>query len=94
MGLGLLNFIYILTFWGGWCWTAIRERVSRISSDTGTRGQMVNHLAVGILTTGSRARVLAFIANTCFVRRAVRIKDTLGSTALVRITDIFGQTSA
>lgn len=52
---------------------------------------MVYDLAIGVLPTGSRARILAFGSDASSVRGTVRVQDTLGSTPLVRIAYVVGQ---
>lgn len=77
----------ILTFRSS---NTILEWIACISWETSTRWQMINNVAFTILTTNSRAWVLAFISHAGFVRRTIRIEDTFGSTDFIRVTDIIG----
>lgn len=53
---------------------------------------MIHYLTFGILATTSAARILAFVSNTRFVRRTVRVKNAFWATSFVRITVVLRQT--
>ena len=72
----------------------ISERISFVSGETGTRGQVIDDLAVSILTTGSWARVLTFVPNASPVRRAVRIEHTLWTASFVSVSKMILNTCA
>ena len=55
---------------------------------------MIDHLADTVLAARAWTRVLALGPNASHVRYAVRVHDTLGSTSLVRVSNVILQTAA
>lgn len=55
---------------------------------------MIHHVTLRVLATNSGTGVLAFVLQAGFVARALRIENAFRTTGLVRIADVFGQTSA
>lgn len=51
---------------------------------------MVGNEALGLMTTGSWAGILAVLANTCLVQRTVRVAKTFWTAALVRVSVVSG----
>ena len=80
--------------WLRWDHVAEPEGVAGVARPAGALRQVVHHLAVRVLTTGSRARVLALVPNAGPVGRAVRVDGALGVAALVRVAQVLGQAGA
>lgn len=68
--------------------------ISGVAHSTCAGWHMTHNLTFGILTTTSAARILAFVANTGFVRWTVRVQNAFRATSFVRIAVILGQTLA
>lgn len=66
--------------------------VAVVACQAVTSSQVVNHLALGVLATGSGARIAAFLVHTRQIRRAVGVQNTLGTTAIVGISEVIRQT--
>ena len=70
------------------------EGVSGESGVTGTGRLVVEHTTLGIETASAGAWVFTLVIDTGFGQSTVGILYTLGSAALVGITNVIGKTSA
>ena len=70
------------------------QSVADVSRQTGAQGRVVPDLALGVLTTETRAGVIAVIVAACLVTGAVRVDDTLGFAFSVGVTKQAGGTRA
>jgi hypothetical protein len=55
---------------------------------------MIDNLAVGVQATGSRARILAFVAYASEIGGTVRVQHTLGPAAFVGVSKVIIDASA
>jgi hypothetical protein len=55
---------------------------------------MIDNLAIRVLTARAGARILAFITQARSVGCAIRVENALWPTAFVRVSKVFGETSA
>jgi len=70
------------------------QGVSSIARQTRARGRVIDNPALSVESAGANARVHTFVVDACFVAIAVRVKDALGSTPCVGVTEIFRQARA
>jgi hypothetical protein len=70
------------------------ESVSSGSVGATAHRDVVGDSADGLETASAGTRVLALVADARFVHCAVRADQTLGSAALVRVSEVLGQTLA
>jgi len=76
------------------CDAAYAVRVTGVSNQTITGGQVIDHLTLGVLAASAGTWVTAFLVDTCLIRRAVRVQNALGTTAIIRISEVIRQTLA
>lgn len=70
------------------------EWVTCVSTSAYARRKMINYLAISILSTSSRARILTFIIKASFIGSTVTVYDTLRSTTIIRIAKVSRQAIA
>ena len=70
------------------------QSVANVSRQTGAQRRVVSDLALGVLTTETRAWVIAVIVAACLVRGTVRVDDTLWFAFSVGVTKQAGGTRA
>lgn len=71
-------------------YTTILEWITSITGNTSAYREMISDLAVRILTACSWAWILAFVADTSFVRGTISVDRTFWSTTFVRISYVIG----
>lgn len=70
------------------------EGVSGKSGRASATGQVTDHLAIGVLATGSGTGVLAFHAYAGQIGEAIGTEGTLGTASFVRVSEIVWQALA
>lgn len=75
-------------------WSTRYERTSFHSVGAAARWDVVDDLAYGVLSAGSGTRVVTLVPHTSAVSGAFGVHDTFWAASLVRISVVFGQTSA
>lgn len=74
--------------------TTANERIANISRWTRADRNVIDYVALRVLAAYSGTRILAFVFQASFIAGTFRIKNTFGTTGLIRITDVLGQASA
>ena len=87
---GIHSGIYNIT----WNRSTANERVSSKTRCTRTHWNMINHLALSVLTACTRTRINTLISNTCFIPRTVVAKNAFWSTSIIWVSLVFWQASA
>jgi hypothetical protein len=77
--LSVFNFIgwQYLTY--SWNWTARGIRITRVRLFTAAERNVIGNPTVRFKSTRTCAWINAFVAQTAFIARAIRIQETLGS---------------
>lgn len=74
--------------------TAVLERISGVSLDASAGWHVIDDLAIGVLTAHTRARILALRPHAVEMRRTVGTEHALGSTSVVRVSNVVGHAAA
>lgn len=74
--------------------SAFDKSVASHTSGTAAHWHVIDNVTNGILSTSTRTRINAFVSNTSFVTRTIRIEDTFWTTSCVWIALVFWQASA
>jgi hypothetical protein len=72
----------------------LSEWISSVARYACARWQMIDDLANGVQTAGSRARIFAFVVYARKTGGAIRVQHTFRSTTLVRISKVIRDASA
>jgi len=75
-------------------WGTLHKSIARHPIGTMTHSDMVDHIADGIVATGSGTGISAFLLYTGQISGTLRTENTLGSAGHVGITLIVGHTCA
>ena len=70
------------------------QRVAAVARQARAGGGVVNHPALGVQAARAGTRVHALVVDARAVTRAVRVHDTLGPAARVRVARVLGQAGA
>jgi hypothetical protein len=70
------------------------EWISGVTRYARAGWQMIDNLTDGILATSSGTRIFAFAVDASKVGRTIRVQDTFGSAAFIRVSDIIAHASA
>jgi len=90
----VLDFIHLNYLTYHWNWAARSVRITCIRLFTVANWNVIGNPAVSINSTRPRTWINAFVAQTAFITRAIRIQQTLGSAGAVRIANIIAWADA
>ena len=84
--------IWVAWINGSWIWrwwaNTLNECIALIAWQARADGRMISHIALGVSTTHSGARIIALEITACLVQRAIAVDNTLWLALNVRIAII------